>query len=200
MNPCCTNPSSSSTFFLRLPARVLLLALFLIAGVSGLHAQFDAGAVLGTIKDTSGSNIAAAAVQLLNVSKGLKVVRQTDGNGDYEFDSVQAGEYTLTVSAPGFSTSTTDPFTVTVGSRQRVGLTLRLGSNSESVTVSDAASQLETETSDRGETVQTAEAVTLPLNGRSYADLSVLVPGVRKSLLGTVASNPPRTLRTTPTA
>jgi hypothetical protein len=51
---------------------------------------------------------------------------------------------------------------------------------------------LETDTSDRGETVGTAEAVTLPLNGRSYADLSVLVPGVRKSLLDTVASNPPR--------
>jgi len=179
-------------FFLRLPARVTLLVLFLIAGMSSLHAQFDAGAVLGTIKDPSGSNIPAATVQLLNLSKGVKVVRLTDGNGDYEFDSVQAGEYTLTVSAPGFSTSTTDPFTVTVGARQRVGLTLKLGSNSESVTVSGAASQLETETSDRGETVQTAEAVTLPLNGRSYADLSVLVPGVRKSLLGTVASNPPR--------
>ncbi len=52
--------------------------------------------------------------------------------------------------------------------------------------------QLETDTSDRGQTVQGTEAVLLPLNGRSYADLAQLVPGVRRSLIATVASNPPR--------
>ena len=58
--------------------------------------------------------------------------------------------------------------------------------------VSGAASLLETETSGRGGTVESAQAIALPLNGRSYADLAQLVPGVRRSLLGTVASNPPR--------
>ena len=79
-----------------------------------------------------------------------------------------------------------------MAARQRVDLTLTVGAASETVTVSGAASLLETDTSDRGETVQGAEAIALPLNGRSYADLSILVPGVRKSLLATVASNPPR--------
>jgi hypothetical protein len=54
-----------------------------------------------------------------------------------------------------------------VGARQRVSLALKLGGNTQTVTVSGAASQLETDTSDRGETVQSRETVNLPLNGRS---------------------------------
>lgn len=164
----------------------------MFVAISPMRGQFDAGAVLGTIKDASGASINAATVELHSVARGVSVTRQTNPTGDYEFDNVQAGPYTVTVTATGFSKSTTDPFTVNVGSRQRVGLTLQVGADTQSVTVSGAASLLETDTSDRGETIGAVEAVTLPLNGRSYADLSVLVPGVRRSLLGTVASNPPR--------
>ena len=167
--------------------------LMLILGISYYaHAQFDSGAVLGTIKDPSGAIIPAAKVELLNTANGLKVTRQTDASGDYEFDSVQPGEYIVSVGAQGFENSKTDAFRVNVGARQRVDLVLPLGSTSETVTVSGAASQLETDTSDRGQTVPGAEGVTLPLNGRSYADLAQLVPGVRRSLIDTVASVPPR--------
>lgn len=176
----------------KFPLFVLMIAVLLCTTASTMHAQFDSGAVLGTIKDPSGANIASATVELLSLAKGVTVVRQTGAGGDYEFDNVQPGQYTLTVTASGFVKSATAPFTVNVGARQRVDLTLKLGTDTQSVVVSGAANLLETDTSDRGETVQTTEAVTLPLNGRSYADLSALVPGVRKSMLGTVASNPPR--------
>ncbi|MGB8031379.1 MAG: carboxypeptidase-like regulatory domain-containing protein [Terracidiphilus sp.] len=154
--------------------------------------QFDSASVLGTIKDPSGASVPSATVDLLNIAKGIKVTRLTDANGDYEFTNVQPGEYTVTVAAAGFDKMQTDRFTVTVGARQRVELTLKVGTASQSVTVSGAAALLETDSSDRGETVQTEEAVDLPLNGRAYADLSVLVPGVRQSLLGTALSAPPR--------
>jgi len=168
------------------------MLLLTFAAFTTAHAQFDAGTVLGDIKDPSGANVSAATVELLDVAKGVKVVRHTDTGGLYEFDSVQPGEYILTVTAPGFESSRTDAFRVNVGARQRVDLALKLGGASEMVTVTGAASQLETETSDRGQTIQNAEAVTLPLNGRSYADLAQLVPGVRRSLIATVASTPPR--------
>jgi hypothetical protein len=155
-------------------------------------AQFDSGAVLGTIKDSSGATVGSATVDLLSVSKGTHTLHQTDASGAYEFDGLQPGDYTLSVSAPGFDASHTDNFKVDVGARQRVDLALKVGSASDTVTVSGAASQLETETSDRGQTIQGAAAVALPLNGRSYADLAQLVPGVRRSLLSSVASNPPR--------
>src|SRR5580700_654488 len=160
----------------------LLLALALLAAPCA-QAQFDTASVLGTIKDPSGTGVPSASVTLLSPAKGVSVTRQTDANGNYEFTNVQPGEYSITVTAANFEKEDTAQFTVTVGARQRVDLTLRIGTDAQTVQVSGAASLLETDTSDRGETVGTQEAVNLPLNGRSYADLSTLVPGVRESLL-----------------
>jgi hypothetical protein len=171
---------------------VLRLAVLFALGSIHANAQFDSGAVLGNIKDASGAMVGSATVTLQSVAKGVTVTRQTDTSGGYEFDDVQPGEYTISVSASGFEVSRTDTFKVNVGARQRVDLTLKVGAISDTVTVSGAATLLETDTSDRGETVQGPEAVALPLNGRSYADLAQLVPGVRRSLIATVASNPPR--------
>jgi hypothetical protein len=162
----------------------IVAMLFLWAGTSiTASAQFDSAAVLGSIKDPSAASVSSATVELKSVTKGVSVNRQTDASGNFEFSNVQPGEFTLTVSAPGFQTSTTRPFVVNIGARQRIDLSLKLGANTENVTISGAASLLETDSSDRGETVQSREIVNLPLNGRSYADLSTLVPGVRKSLL-----------------
>jgi hypothetical protein len=155
-------------------------------------AQFDTGAALGTIKDSSGAGVQGASVELLSISKGVTTTRKTDASGDYEFDNLQAGQYKITVNAASFEASSTDPFRVDVGARQRVDLTLKVGSATDTVLVTGAASLLETDSSGRGGTVESAQAIALPLNGRSYADLAQLVPGVRRSLLDTVASNPPR--------
>ena len=163
-------------------AFVVVFAILLLSHPCA-QAQFDSASVLGTINDPSGANVPSATVQLLDLAKGVTVTRQTDGNGNYEFTNVLPGDYSITVTAAGFETAQTARFTVTVGARQRVSLALKLGGNTQTVTVSGAASQLETDTSDRGETVRSRETVNLPLNGRSYADLSTLVPGVRESLL-----------------
>jgi hypothetical protein len=186
-----TNALSPRAFFWFVGRYAVLIVLLFLSTMFA-HAQFDTAEVLGTIKDPNGASISGATVALTEPAKGIKVSRQTDASGNYEFTNVQAGEYSLNVQAAGFEVSVTDRFTVNVGSRQRVDVGLRLGATTESVTVSGAASQLETDTSDRGETVQATQAVTLPLNGRAYADLSKLVPGVRQSLDGTVVANPPR--------
>ncbi|MBB5319401.1 TonB-dependent receptor [Tunturibacter empetritectus] len=171
--------------------KYVVILLLILSSATHCHAQFDSAEVLGAVKDPTGAVVPGATVVLTNPAKGIKVTRQADADGSYDFTNVQPGEYTVTVQATGFSSSITDRFTVNVGARQRVDIGLKLGASTESVTVSGAASQLETDTSDRGQTIQSAEAVTLPLNGRAYADLSKLVPGVRQSLLG-VTSNPPR--------
>src|SRR5580698_5811731 len=173
-------------------ARYAILLVLLLVSTMLAHAQFDTAEVLGTIKDPNGASISGASVVLTDLARGIKVSRQADANGNYEFTNVQVGDYSLTVQADGFVTSVTDRFTVNVGARQRVDVGFKLGANTENVTVSGAASQLETDTSDRGQTIQGAQAVTPPLNGRAYADLSKLVPGVRQSLDGTVVANPPR--------
>ena len=70
-----------------------------------------------------------------------------------------------------------------MNARQRVDLTLEVGQTSEQVTVTDAVALLETDTSRRGQVINPRQIVELPLNGRSYADLTLLVPGVAKSPL-----------------
>ncbi|MFT4113886.1 TonB-dependent receptor plug domain-containing protein, partial [Silvibacterium sp.] len=83
----------------------------------------------------------------------------------------------------GFAESLTSPFSVAVNSRQRVDVSLQPGSVSQTVTVTGAASQLQTETSDSSTIINHSEVVNLPLNGRAYGDLATLVPGVHTNIL-----------------
>ena len=138
-----------------------MLALILLAAPCA-RAQFDTASVLGTIKDPSGAGIASASVTLLSPAKGVSVTRETDANGNYEFTNVQPGDYSITVTAANFEKEDTGQFTVTVGARQRVELTLRIGTDAQTVQVSGAATLLETDTSDRGETVGTRRQSTFP--------------------------------------
>jgi hypothetical protein len=149
----------------------------------GAHAQFDAAAVLGYVRDSAGAAVAHANVTLTNVETGVTVVRETDNEGKYEFPSVKIGDYRISSEAPGFSKSDSTVFAVTVNARQRVDVNLKNGSVNDTVTVSAAPTLLETETSSRGQVIGTREVENLPLNGRSYADLALLAPGVRKSAL-----------------
>jgi hypothetical protein len=164
--------------------RQALALLFLFAIACGpLRAQFDSAAVLGTVRDTSGAVLPEASVTLKNVSTNIATSVTCDAQGDFQFPLVQVGDYVLSASKSGFAPASSQRFTVQIGARQRVDMQLKIGNATQEVTVSGIAQALETETSDRGETIQSREAIDLPLNGRSYADLAVLVPGVKKSTL-----------------
>jgi hypothetical protein len=148
-----------------------------------LHAQFETASVLGYVRDSSGAVISNAAVSLINQETKAQVTAQTNAQGSYEFTDVKIGQYTVTATSNGFGSSTTAPFTVTVNARQRVDVALKVGSNTETVTVDAAAALLETDSSERGQVISTREVENLPLNGRAYADLAALVPGVRRNIL-----------------
>ena len=83
----------------------------------------------------------------------------------------------------GFQTATAAPFDLSVNARQRVDITLQVGATTQNVTVSDAVALLETDSSSRGQVINPKEIVDLPLNGRAYADLTLLLPGVASSPL-----------------
>jgi hypothetical protein len=146
------------------------------------YAQYDA-TVLGTVKDPAELVIAASKVTLSNLANGVRQNTLTDAYGNYQFLNVRIGEYSLTAEKPGFKAATAEKFTVTVNAKQRVDLRLEVGATTESVTVSGAAEVLETDTTERSGVITTREVVNLPLNGRAYADLTLLMPGVRKSQL-----------------
>jgi len=157
---------------------------FLSLGIPGaMLAQFETATVLGTVTDSARSAVPGAAVTLQAAATGVTARSETNANGDFQFFNVRAGRYTLRVEKAGFATTQAEEFTVTVGTRQRVDVTLQVAAVSETVTVSGAAQLLETDTSSRGHAVSAVQIVNLPLNGRSYADLALLAPGVRRSTL-----------------
>ena len=157
----------------------------LLCATSSVFAQFDSATVLGTVTDNSGAAVPNAKITLRNSLTGVEQTRSSNNDGYYEFFNVKIGQYEVTGEAKGFKKALAKQFTVNVGARQRVDLALEVGEVSESVTVSEAVTPLESDSSSRGTTVASQQILNLPLNGRSYADLALLAPGVRRSLLFT---------------
>ena len=162
---------------------LLSALLFVVLCSSTVVAQFESASVLGYVRDASGASIPKAAVTLTNVQTGITQTATTDDSGRFEFSSVLIGSYRVSSEATGFTKAETEPFQLTVNARQRVDVDLKTGSVNEMVTVSGAPTLLETETSSMGGVVAAQQIENLPLNGRSYADLSLLMPGVRRSAL-----------------
>ena len=169
---------------LRSLSRVIVLLLVLCAGRGLMMAQFDQGAVLGTIKDVKGGAVNNATVTLTNVDTGVAQKATSADSGDYLFPTVRIGNYKVEAEATGFSKSVVGNVNVTVTSRQRVDFTLQVGQVSETVNVTEAAPLLETDSSSKGQVIQQKQIVNLPILGRSYANLALLAPGVRQSQVG----------------
>jgi hypothetical protein len=157
------------------------LCLLFISAASTAFAQFDSATVLGAIRDSNGAAMSGVTVTLKNIDTGLSVTAQTDGDGNFQFTNVRIGNYRVSAEKQGFSTAVAERVNVTVNARQRVDLTMQPGAVTESVIITDAAQLLETDSSVRGQVVQREQIVNLPLNGRSYANLALLTPGVRES-------------------
>ncbi len=146
-------------------------------------AQFETATVLGTVKDASGSAVVGCKVTLENVKTGVTSTATTTDRGGYDFLNVHIGAYRVRAEFTGFKSAVTEVFTVTVSARQKVDVVLELGEVKDTITVTDSATTLESESSDRGQVINNVTITNLPLNGRSYADLALLTPGVRKSYL-----------------
>jgi hypothetical protein len=165
-------------FFSGLTLLVAIVALF---SSSVLHAQYDNGSVVGTIRDASGAVIPGAAVTITNDATGQVSKATTNGSGDYEAPSLHVGVYTISASATGYADAIAKNIAVSVGGRERIDLALKVGSAQTTVEVSDVALQLETETSERGQTITNYQNEALPLVSRNYSDFLGLVPGSRQA-------------------
>ncbi len=147
-------------------------------------AQFDTAAVLGTVKDAKGGMISSAKVTVRNTATGIANTTNTDAQGDYIFPAVKIGMYEVRAEAPGFSAAVVENVNITVNARQRVDLTLQVGQVTEVVNVVESTPLLETESSSKGQVINQRQIVNLPIRGRTYSSLALLVPGVRESQSG----------------
>jgi len=157
------------------------LIAFLALVPATASAQFDSATLLGRVTDPSGAAVPGATVTLTNLATRIQAVTVSDGAGSYQFLNVRIGTYRVEAELSGFATAVAPEVGVTVNARQRVDLSLQVGGIGERVEVTAGVRRLETDSSDRGQVITRAQIVNLPLNGRAYADLALLSPGVRTS-------------------
>ena len=168
---------------------IWILVLCLLTSVP-LDAQVAGATLSGTIADGQGGLVPGAAVSITNIATGVMASTKTNEVGAYSVPNLNAGEYQVSASAPGFSTAVAK-LTLTVGQKQELNLALMVGTLSEAVEVTSAAPLVELASSTISGNVNATTLRELPLNGRDWASLATLQPGVavvRTHPLGTQAS------------
>jgi len=141
-------------------------------------AQVDEGSVTGLVQDATGAVVPNAKVTLLNTDQGLSVVTNSDGAGVYTFSPVRIGNYSVSATAPGFSVTTQQNVNVAVSQNVRVNIELKTGAATETVQVTSAPPQLQTEDASVGQVINERSVNDLPLNGRNFTFLAQLAAGV----------------------
>jgi hypothetical protein len=159
------------------PLTLLMLSFFLALGTP-LVAQKDAGAVVGLVRDQSGAVVQGAKVTITDADRGTTLTLTTNNDGEYVASPLHIGRYTVTVEKSGFKKAVAGPVQVNVQDRVGVDVQLQPGAATEVMTVTSQGSQLETETSDLGQVVDSQRINALPLNGRNYAQLALLGTGI----------------------
>jgi hypothetical protein len=156
-----------------------LACVCLLLGLApGAFAQVDEGSITGTIQDSSGAVVANAHVTLTNTDQGIKLEALTGSNGSYTFNPVRIGHYSLSVTAPGFETTTQKNIVVAIAQNVLVNVQLKLGAATETVTITDTPPALQTEDASVGQVVNEQTVNSLPLNGRNFTFLAQLGAGV----------------------
>ena len=158
-----------------------MVVLFLVTAAPAGWAQKDMGNIVGSVKDSTGAVVADAKVAITDVDRGTVFNTTTSSSGEYVAGPLRVGRYTVTVEKGGFKKAAAGPVTLNVQDRLAVDVTLQVGAVSETMTISTTAAQLETETSELGQVVNSHTATTLPLNGRNFAQLAQLAVGVAPS-------------------
>src|SRR5881409_1294189 len=162
--------------------RVLLglcfvLALILFPSVPA-NAQVTGATLSGTVTDTSGAVIPGVMVSIKNRATGVVRNVSTDEAGFYSAPNLLAGNYDVTGSAPGFSTVVQSNILLTVGAQQQINISMKVGESAQLVEVREAAPLVQLTSSVISGEVQSTTIRELPLNGRDWASLATLSPGV----------------------
>jgi Carboxypeptidase regulatory-like domain/TonB dependent receptor len=145
-----------------------------------LHAQTPTGSLLVTVQDSSGARVAGASVALTQEKFAIARAGKADAQGESRFESLQPGNYTVTVNAIGFA-ETTAAVVVAVSSQPVAVVTLHPQSVRESVEVRDrgpslASQPIETTSSAIKTVITSSDLDEVPLSARSFANISYLAP------------------------
>lgn len=153
----------------------ILTALLLIVGSTAL-AQSTA-TLQGTVTDPKGAAVPNAAVLVRNKGTSLERTTQTDNEGNYQVAALPVGTYSAEVKVQGFKTKLLDQIAIEVARTVVQNFQLEVGDIAEQVVVSSDTSIIETATTSVGTVINQRTVQEIPLNGRHFVDLALLVPG-----------------------
>jgi hypothetical protein len=142
--------------------------------------QIDRGTIVGTVRDSSGGVVPRATLTVTNAATGVAVTTPANESGEYQVLALIPGTYSVKASAQGFENTVRESIVLHVQDRLSIDFTLKVGSMTQEVVVNEGEPLLQTQTADVGNVVDTQRINDLPLNGRRYADLALLEPGVQK--------------------
>lgn len=163
-------------------ARFLLgLVLLLFGGLatSVVRAQSNTGTIVGTLTDETGAAIPGAVVTTRNLGTGQERTVTTGGSGEFTVTNLQIGHYSVRVTHEGFAPAQIPDTELQVAQRATINPVLRVGGVSDKVTVIAADSPLLNQASSSvGQVIDTQTVQNMPLNGRTFWQLTQLTPGV----------------------
>jgi hypothetical protein len=139
-------------------------------------AQTVRGTILGTVTDPSGAVTPKARVTVRETATGLTRSEFTNNDGEYSILQLPAGRYDLSVEAPSFKKTERTGVVLNVDDRLRIDVSLAVGQVTEVVSVEASASAVSTDSATVGDVVDNKKVAELPLNGRNFLQLNLLVP------------------------
>jgi Carboxypeptidase regulatory-like domain len=168
----------------------LLLAFATLFSPNLLRADVT-GSILGVVRDRSQAVVAGARIVATNVQTNFKQETVSAADGSFRFLALPAGTYKLAATAPGFQTFTTTGIDLKVNDKLSIDVALEVGTVQEEVRIEANAVQVQTESTQLGDVIDSKKMLALPLNGRSYIDLLGLQAGVAPSTAGTIGGDRP---------
>jgi len=144
---------------------------------SPLVGQTFRGGIQGTVTDSTGATLPGADVTATNVGTGLSRTAVTDTEGTYFIPELPLGDYSVKANLSGFGPQMVSGVRVVVAAMQRVNFQLKPGGLQETIEVRAAAPLIETTGNTLGGTIEARQAAELPINGRDFTKLLVLLPG-----------------------
>jgi hypothetical protein len=166
----------------RIFAAALTVAMSL-AGAVPIDAQVTTGTIVGTVSDPNGI-VPRAPVTIREVTKGTSDSYVTDDTGSFTAPFLTPGTYVVEVNVPGFKKWVRGGVILQVNQRARVDVALEVGGVEETTTVVAEAPLLRTDSSEVGTVIEERAIKELPLNGRNFAALVYLTPGITPGQAG----------------
>jgi hypothetical protein len=158
-----------------LPSR---LAIGLLLSLGATSAQEFRASISGFVGDPTGAAVVGARVELTDLQRKTTSATTTNEVGRYSFEFLLPSTYALAVEARGFKKYVRENFTLGIAERVALNVQLELGTATESITVSEQLSPLQTETANRGGLVPSVMVQYLPNSGTSVFSLVFVMPGV----------------------